>query len=232
MTAREIMTTPVISVGLDTPVATIARLLIKHRISAVFVTDSKGGLRGVVSEGDLMRRSELGTNRPRPWWLALFRTGGGLADEYAKAYGRTAKDVMTDKLVTIKEDATLPEIAGLLERHGIKRVPVVQRGKPVGIVSRANLIRALAATKPTALGVRKSDREIRVRLIAELQDQPWAAMWSPRHIVVTQGIVQLWGEIASEQERKATRALAERIPGVHKVEDHLKISQELVWLTQ
>lgn len=229
MNAGDIMTTNVITVTPDTTVRAIAKLLVKHRISAVFVAEGER-LVGVVSEGDLVRRTEFGAARPRAWWLTLFSDASRLAEDYAKVHGRLARDVMTAPVIAISETTTATDIARLLEQHGIKRVPVVRADRIVGVVSRANLIRVLASLPPT-VKTEARDRQIRESLIAQLQKQPWSAMY-PQHIVVTDGVVHLWGEVASEEERKATRVVAEQIPGVRAIEDHLIVAPAFAWLTQ
>lgn len=224
MKVRDIMTTNPVCVTPDTPVAEIAELLLAKRISAVFVIDDTGVPLGVVSEGDLMRRSETGTEpaSPRSWWLRLVADPAALATEYAKVRGRRAQDVMTSPVISVVEDMSLDEVATLLETRCIKRVPVVRNEWIVGVVSRANLLRAWASAKPGDQANDTLDPSIREKLIAELQSQPWASK-DPKNIVVNAGIVHLWGVVASEQERTATRVAAEAIPGVRGVEDHLVV---------
>ena len=134
MEAKDVMTTPVISVGADTSIEETAGLMLERRISAVPVVDASGRLQGIVSEGDLMRHSKAGTGHNRSWWLSLFADRGQLAEDYTKTHGLTAGDVMTRTVVTATESTPLDKIATLLERHHIKRVPIVRRGKVVGIV--------------------------------------------------------------------------------------------------
>jgi CBS domain-containing protein len=148
--AKDVMTAKVVSVTPDTPVEQIARLLLEQRISGVPVTDASGRILGIVTEGDLMRRPDLQTERRRPWWLRIVADERTRAEEYTKTHGSRAADVMTRNVVTVTEETTVGEIARLLERHHIKRVPVVREGKLVGIVSRANLIQGLAARRDRA----------------------------------------------------------------------------------
>src|SRR5690606_8514615 len=140
MQASDVMSTPVISVTEDTSVAEVARLLLRHGISAMPVLGANGRLLGIVSEGDLVRRVESGTEREASWWLRLFGDSEERVRDYAKTHGRRVTDVMTREVTTVNEDASLPEIAALLERRRIKRVPVMRGGEVVGIVSRANLL--------------------------------------------------------------------------------------------
>jgi CBS domain-containing protein len=215
MTARPITVPP------DTSVVEVARLLLDHAISAVPVV-ADGRVVGIVSEGDLMRRSETATDRRRAWWLTFFTGPTTLAEEYARTHGQRAADVMTSPVVTVNERTPLREIAELLETRRIKRVPVVRDGALVGIVSRADLLRALASTpsaKEPALAT--TDDGIREALLRDLETMAWA---TPANInpIVTRGVVHLWGRIGSDAERRALHVAAERVPGVRAVEDHLR----------
>jgi CBS domain-containing protein len=227
MQAADIMTTNVVSVGPETSVQEIASLLSERGISGVPVVDGKRQLVGMISEGDLMRRVETGTQLRRSWWLEMLSTNTELASEYVKTRGRRARHVMTPDVVSITEATSLAEIADLLERHRIKRVPVVRDGILVGIVSRANLVRALASSggQTTGAGTDRDD-VIRDRLLAELKRQKWAEA-SPGNVIVTDGVVHLWGTILSEEERQALRVAAENIAGVRGVQDHTTLMPSL-----
>jgi CBS domain-containing protein len=220
MLAKDIMTTRCITVSPNTPVAEIARLLLDHHISAVPVLDGER-LVGIVSEGDMIRRAELGTDtRRHAWWLEVLLDKNVLAGEFIKTHGKRARDVMTSPVITVTEDASVADIATTLERRHIKRVPVVRDGKLVGIVSRANLVQCIAASKgreverPSA-----SDEEIRRRLVESLEQQPWATVMTTS-VFVSNGVVELWGFAQSEKEKAATRVAAEEIAGVREVVDH------------
>jgi CBS domain-containing protein len=221
MKAKDIMTTPVVTITPDTTVREIAALLLERRISAVPVIED-GRLVGLVSEGDLLRRHEIGTDRDRPtgsWWLRLIR-GDRSPAEYVKSHAARARDVMTRDVITVDEDTPIAEIAAVLEARRIKRVPVLRGEQPVGVVSRANLIQALAAKTRSAKQPRvKTDAGIRRRLLVELEQQPW---WqrSASNVIVTDGIVHYWGLIDSDDDRDAARVAAENVPGVRGVEDH------------
>jgi CBS domain-containing protein len=220
LTAADVMTRDVVSVGPDTPVRAIAELLYTRRISGVPVLED-GQLIGVVSEGDLIGHAAAIGEQRRSWWLGALMNDSVSARDYAKTHGRTAPDVMTSAVITIDETATFAEIARILERHRIKRVPVLREGKLVGIVSRGNLLEGLAnpeVERPTTV----DDHTIRERLIAELRRQPWAHL-SPDAIAVENGIVRLSGIVQTEDERRALRIAAENISGVKAVEDHLTI---------
>jgi CBS domain-containing protein len=223
MQARDVMTKEVCTVGPDTQVGEIAKLLLARRISAVPVVDAKGMLCGIVSEGDLLRRAETGTERRRSWWLELLVENRELAHEYVKSHGLTAKDVMTAPVVTVGEDTDLAEIASVLERNRIKRVPVTQKGKLVGIVSRANLLQALAVAGTPKAKAPADDRALREAIIAAFKRQTWTPDLTV-NVTVKDGQVSLYGLVASEDERRAMRVAAEEVAGVGKVADQLTIS--------
>lgn len=221
MKASDIMTSPVITVGPDASVTEIAQLLFDRRISAVPVTQD-GRLAGLVSEADLLHRREIGTDHAAPrgsWWLRLFSADSSPA-EYVKSHARYARDIMTRDVVTVTPDTPVAEIATLLETRGIKRVPVVREGRLAGIISRSNLVQALAAKAPPEAAYPEDDHAIRARLLAELERQPWWRGRVAANVIVTDGIVHLWGTLESEDERQAARVAAENIPGVRGVEDH------------
>lgn len=221
MHARDVMTTRVITVTPDTRVPEIAQLLLKHRISAVPVVDPDGRVVGIVSEGDLMRRAETGGERARSWWLTLMAGAEELAREYVKAHGLQASDVMSRDVVSVRRDTPVGEIAALLERRRIKRVPVVEDGRLAGIVSRADLLRGLAAAQaPPGPAPSPDDRTIRRQLLETLASAPWATTGST-NVIVTGGVVHLWGWVSSADERRAMLVAARSVPGVRAVEEHL-----------
>lgn len=220
MKAGEIMTWPVMSIEPDASVQDAIVRMLKHRISALPVVASDGSLVGIVSEGDLLRRAEIGTQRHRPRWLEFLLGPGRMASEYTQTHGRKVEDVMTPDPETIDETTPVDEIVALMERRRIKRVPVMRDGKMVGIVSRANLMQALASLAPMTAGGAADDAAIREKLLKEMDDQPWA----PKgliNVIVKQGVVSLWGSITDEREREALHVLAENTPGVKEVHDHL-----------
>jgi CBS domain-containing protein len=222
MKARDIMTTDVVTVAPETPVSRIASLLLERRISAVPVT-SEGSVLGIVSEGDLMHRRESGTARARSWWLETFTDSETLARDYAKTHGRRALDVMTRHVISVTEDTDIGEIANLLETHRIKRVPVVREGKLVGIVSRADLLRAIISDRSaSAPAGATDDRGLHDAILKRARAEPWADVVM-LNIVVRGGDVELWGIIASEEQRNAMRVLTESVPGVRSVRDRLTV---------
>ncbi|HZS66876.1 MAG TPA: CBS domain-containing protein [Burkholderiales bacterium] len=219
------MTSPVITAGPDTPIAKIAALLLGKHISAVPIVED-GRLVGIVSEGDLLHRHEIGTDRRArvgSWWLRLFSEDRS-ASQYVKSHARRARDVMTRDVVSVAPETPIAEIADLLESRGIKRVPVVRDGTLVGIVSRANLVQALAVAHREKRKHPGTDDAIRERLLMELGRQSW---WRPMssNVLVSNGVVHYWGTIDSEDERHAARVAAENIAGVHGVEDHRRLFQ-------
>ena len=166
MDAKDVMTPNVITVNEQTDVATIAKLMIERHISAVPVVDKNGKILGIVSEGDLIRRPEEGTEAPKSWWLALLEAPEDAARAYAKSHGQSASDVMTQNVISVGEDTPVVEVATLLEKNRIKRVPVLRDGRPVGIVSRANLIQALASRPAAAPVVSADDKTLRQIILA------------------------------------------------------------------
>ena len=220
MKATDIMTSEVVAVSPDAPIVDVATIMIDHRISAVPVVD-QGELVGIVTENDLIRRVELGTERARPRWLHFFTSEETLLAEYVKAHGQTARDVMTPNVITVRPDAPVAEIADLMESRHIKRVPVVDGKRMVGIVSRANLVQALATyTRTSRQPGEVEDSKIRDSLCAELAKIGWSPSPIMNNVTVSEGIVHLWGFVASEGERKAGLVAARGIPGVKAVQDH------------
>jgi CBS domain-containing protein len=226
MYAKDVMTTEVITVTPETTVQELARILSEKTISGAPVVDAGGNIVGVVTEGDLVRRAETGTERRakrrRSWWLDSLAADEEAAREYVKAHGRTVNDIMSRHVFSVGEDTDLAEIADMLMTHRIKRVPVVRDGKVVGIVSRANLVRALATTSAAPVIVADGDdRTIREKLLAELGRQQWADIW-PEDIMVRDKVVHIWvSDDQPQAERQALRVAAENIPGVQRVEEHV-----------
>jgi CBS domain-containing protein len=220
MEAQDVMSRPVFSTTPTDSLTSAIRVMLQNHISGLPVIDADGRIQGMLTEGDLLRRVETGTQRQRPRWIAFLRGPGRLADEYVQTHARKVSEVMTPDPVTVAEDTPLEEVVSLMEKHRIKRVPVMRGDKVVGIISRANLLYALANIARDAKPVSLDDRAIRERLLEELGRQSWAPTGS-LDIMVRDGIVQLWGTITDERERQATIVAAENIPGVKRVEDHL-----------
>ncbi len=219
MKAIDVMVRDVVTVTPDTAVSDAVKLLAQHDISALPVVEDDM-LVGIISEADLLHRTELGTETHRPWWLEAVTPASTLAEEFAKSHGKKVSELMTEKVITASEDDSLADIAMLLERHRIKRVPIVKDDKLVGIVSRSNLIQALASNSASPDDEMDEDRTIREELLARLNDQKWTDFGN-RNIIVNDGTVHLWGLVGSDEERKALVALAEGVPGVEKVSDEM-----------
>lgn len=229
MKAKDIMTTVVASVEPDTDVSEIARTLISRRISGVPVIDSSGHALGMVSEGDLMRRQESDTERRSSWWLRLLADTEVLAGDYVKSHGRKAKEVMTRDVISVAEDASVSEVAELLEEKHIKRVPVIRDGKIVGIVSRADILRALASTpSEQARPSDASDATIRANITSLLGKQPWLSDTN-LNVIVTDGVVHLWGIISGAAQRDAIQVAIQDVPAVKGIQDHLGMVRPGNW---
>jgi len=220
MKAVDVMTREVVSVAPDASVMEAVRLMLQHKISGLPVIDASGSLEGVVTEGDFLRRVETGTERKRSRLVEFLLGPGRLATDYVQSAGRKVGEVMTPDVHTVNEDDPLEKVVHMMERYRIKRVPVVRGGKVVGIVTRANLMRALARLALAAHPVAADDAAIRERLLAELRKHAWAPV-GLIDVVVKDGVVKLSGALTDERERAAIRVAAENIPGVKKVEDHL-----------
>ena len=220
MNASDVMTREILSVRPDTTVAEAIRTMLDNRISGLPVIDEAGRLAGVLTEGDLLRRGETGTERQRSRWLEILMGPGRLAGEYVRTHGRKIGEVMTRDVVSVTLDTPLKEVVELMERHRIKRVPVLDGEVLVGILSRADLLRALLGALQEEESPATNDGEIRERILGELAK----AAWMPRDgiaITVENGVVDLNGVILDEKEREALRVAAENVPGVRAVEDHL-----------
>lgn len=220
MKAMDVMTHDVVSIGPDAPIIEAMRLMLQKKISGLPVIDASGHLQGIVTEGDFLRRTETGTERKRPRWLEFLLGPGRLATEYVHTSGRKVGDVMSLDVRTATEDAPLEHIVNLMERYRVKRIPIVRGDKVVGIVTRANLMRALARLALAEAPAAADDATIRERLLAELKRQRWAPV-GLIDVVVNDGVVKLSGALTDEREREALRVAAANIPGVKKVEDHL-----------
>jgi CBS domain-containing protein len=214
------MTRRVISVAPEASILESARLMLQHRVSGLPVIDAAGSLVGVVTEGDFLRRVEVGTELKRPRWLEFIVAPGRLASEYVHSHGRKVVDVMTDEPVTVDEDTPIEEVVRLMEERRIKRLPVVRGTKVVGIVSRADLLHALASVAPGAPLAAMDDHAIRDRVLAELAKQAWAK-GNFIDVTVRNGAVELRGVVTSDHQREAATVVAENIAGVKKVANHL-----------
>jgi CBS domain-containing protein len=219
MQVKDVMTRHVISVEAGEPILKAARLMLQNRISGLPVIDATGKLVGIVTEGDFLRRGEIGTQRHRPKWLEFLVGPGRIAAEYVRASGRRVDEVMTPDPLSITEDDTLEAVVEQMERYRVKRLPVIRGGHMVGIVSRANLMHALVSlARDDTQAAAGDDSAIRDRILASLGEQPWAPLVN---VVVKNGIAEFWGAIMDDRERQALIVAAENISGVKEVHDHL-----------
>jgi CBS domain-containing protein len=218
MKTSDVMTQRVISIEIDAPIMRAVRLMMQNRISGLPVVGPNGELVGIVTEGDFIRRGEIGTQRRRSRWLEFLIGLGRLADEYVHARGRKVAEVMTRDPVTATEDTPLDEVVRLMEHHRIRRLPVVREGKLIGIVTRANIMHALVSLAAETKAPAGDDAAIREQILAEYEKQSWTPM---TNVVVRNGVVDLRGAITDERERAALIVAAENVPGVKAVHDHL-----------
>jgi CBS domain-containing protein len=219
MRAHQIMTRPVYSVLPEATIAEAANIMLQRHISGLPVVDAVGKLVGIVSEGDLIRRSEIGTQRKRSRWLKFLLGAGAAATDFVHEHGRRISEVMTRDPLTITEETTLEEIVTSMETNGVKRLPVMRGDKLVGIVSRANLLQAVASLSREIPDPTADDDHIRKRIINSLQKNDWCPFGLS--VVVRDGIVHLGGVITEERSRQAAIVGAENVSGVKKVHDHL-----------
>ncbi|ENN84667.1 hypothetical protein RHSP_68990 [Rhizobium freirei PRF 81] len=219
MLVHAIMTSPAITVRPETSIADAAKTMLDNHVSGLPVVDAAGKLVGIVSEGDFIRRNELHTERKRSWLLELLTSSGTLAAEYVSTHGRTVEDVMTSDVVTVTTTTGLQDVVELMEKHHVKRLPVVSYGKLVGIISRSDLLKALVKALP-APATESRDHEIESAIINELATQGWSRAGSIR-VKVVDGVAELSGGIMDERERQAAKVAAENVPGVRAVFDNL-----------
>jgi CBS domain-containing protein len=220
MNAADVMTKTVVTLKPEMSIVDAAQTMLHSRVSGLPVVDADGKLVGIVTEGDLLRRSETGTERQRPHWLQFLLGPGRMAEEYTHAHARKVSEVMTERVFQVAPGTPLEQVVAAMEQHHVKRLPVVAGGRMVGIVSRSDLLRALVDSTAKQGEAAGSDSKIRDRILAELDRQGWA----PRAVIaveVKDGHVELQGVITDERERAALRVVAENIPGVESVIDHL-----------
>jgi CBS domain-containing protein len=220
MIVADVMTRNCITIAPDATVEEAVNLMLNRHISGLFVVDKAGELAGVITEGDLLRRDELGTQRNRPWWLRLLASPARQAADFTQANGRHVRDVMTEDVLSIAQDAPLEDVVEAMETNRIKRLPVTANGKVVGVVSRADLLRALIGRVRTAEPLATDDRAIRTAILNALEAQSWAPM-TTLNVTVADSVVDVWGTITNDEERHAIRVVVENTPGVKTVHDHL-----------
>jgi CBS domain-containing protein len=221
MRAKEIMTTGVICIDIKSSIFDAAELLLNEHVSALPVVDDKGSVVGIVSEADLMRRPEIGTAPRKSWLSHLLDNDTTAARDFVEAHSRQVSEVMTSKVVTAGEETKLGDLVELMERHRVKRIPIMRDGKLVGLVSRADLLEALLSREPDGPAVRPSDKELRLAVVEALDRHGWKSRW-PTNVFANEGVVHLWGFVEGEEVRKAYRVAAENVPGVVRVKSHLR----------
>jgi CBS domain-containing protein len=220
MIVADVMTRNVISVAPEATVEDAVKLMLARSIAGLMVVDKQGELAGVVTEGDLLRRDELGTERHRPWWLCLLVSPARQAADFTRANGRHVRDVMTIDVISVPHDATLEAVVAIMEKNRIKRLPVTRDGRVIGVVSRSDLLRALIGRVRHAAPGAMDDASIRTAILDALEAKPWAPM-TTLNVTASHGVVDLWGTITNEDERHAIRITAENTPGVTRVHDHM-----------
>jgi CBS domain-containing protein len=219
MRAHQIMTRHVITVGPETTILEAANTMLQNHISGLPVVDANGALVGIVSEGDFIRRAEIGTQRKRGRWLNLLLGPGAAASDFVRAQGRKVGEIMTPEPLTVTEETSLEDIVRLMEKNNVKRLPVMRGNRIVGLVSRSNLLQAVAALARDVPDPTADDDHIRERIIATIAKNDW--MPFGLNVVVRNGIVHLDGVITEERSRQAAIVAAETVAGVKEVHDHL-----------
>ncbi len=219
MIAADIMTRTIISVTPEATVAEAVQLMLDKGISGLFVIDTNNVLQGVITEADLLHRSELGTERQSSWWLRLFAPGRD-AHDFTESHTRRVSDLMISDVISVDETTELPDVVRVMERNGVKRVGVTKNGELVGVITRSNLLRGLASVARTSAGASTDDRSIKASIETALAKQSWAPI-ARIDLTVVDGVVEIWGTITSEDERRAVCVIAENTPGVKKVTDHM-----------
>jgi CBS domain-containing protein len=220
MIVADVMTRAVISIAPEATVEEAVKLMLSRGISGVFVVNKAGDLAGVITEGDLLRRDELGTERGRPWWLKMLASPARQAADFTRAHGRHVRDVMTEDVISVPDTASLETVVATMGKARIKRVPVTRDGRVIGVVSRSDLLRALVGRVRGAEPAAKDDSAIRIAILDTLEQQSWAPM-TTLNVTVSKGIADIWGTITNEEERHAIRVVVENTPGVHTVHDHM-----------
>lgn len=219
MQAKDVMTTRAATIGAGARIQEAARRMFERGVSALPVVDVKGRVVGIISEGDLVRRAEIGTDQARSWWLRLFALQGETAAaDFAKTHGNRVGDVMTTQVISVAEATPLEKVAQLLEKHRIKRVPVMRAGRLVGIVSRADLVRRISIARPARAATPRSDRGLRSAMLKSIAASGLDASYL--NVQVAGGVLHLWGGVKSDAEKRALRVAAEGVAGLKRIDDH------------
>jgi CBS-domain-containing membrane protein len=227
MKAEDIMTRDVVTVGPNASVHEAAALMAKHRISGIPVTTAGNRLLGIVSEGDLVERAEVGAEPSGKWWLEGLSNPQAMADRYVKAHGGTVAEVMTRQVATVRSDADLGEVANVLRTHRVKRVPVVQDGKLLGIVTRSDIVEAVSGAMGPVAATIRTDSDLQRAILERMRGEPWLDT-SYVNLSVAKGKVSVGGLIGSAEERRALCTLVEEVAGAGNVVDQLEVGLPLV----
>jgi CBS domain-containing protein len=230
MKAKDVMTRNVITIAPHAPILAALQLMQQHNISGLPVVDEKRNLVGIVTEGDFLRRAETGTERQRSRLFEFLLGPGALAGDYVHTHGRRVDEIMRTGVCAVTEDVPLDVIVALMEKHRVKRIPVVRGGELVGIVGRANLLHALAGIIGEIKPGPTSDETIRDGVLAELDRKSWAS----RHLIditVRNGIVDLWGSVFDARQRQAAKVAAENVAGVKSVNTHIVLIEPMSGMT-
>jgi CBS domain-containing protein len=223
MRAKQVMTRTVHTVAADASVYEAARVLLNAGISAAPVVDAGGKMLGIVSEADLMNRPEIGTAPGKSWLQRLLADDAAKAQDFIQSHSQRVADVMTKDVVTAEERTPLGDIAALMQRHDVKRIPILRDGKLIGIVSRTNLLQGLLAREPERDEGSPGDDKLRADVLAELAKHGWASHFQSTNVVAENGVVHLWGNASSDTVKDAYRIAVENVPGVKRVENHMSV---------
>ena len=221
MRAKDIMTEGVVCLRVNESIFDAAELMLGAGVSALPVVNDKDEVVGIVSEADLLRRAEIDTALRKSWLSRLLDSAASSAHDFVAAYARGVSDVMTREVVTADEQATPADLVELIEKHGIKRIPILRSGKLVGVVSRADLLEALLSREPEGPVIQPADKELRQAVIEALGNRVWTSKW-PTNVFANDGVVHLWGFVEDDEVSKAYRVAAENVPGVRRVKNHLR----------
>ena len=219
MRAHQTMTRQVITVATGALIVEAANTMLRNHISGLPVVDETGKLAGIISQGDFIRRAEIGTQRKRGRWLKLLLGPGKVASDFVHERGRKVGEIMTLDPCTVTEDATLEDVVRLMEQNNVKRLPVMRGDQLVGIVTRSNLLQAVAELAREVPDPTADDDHIRNHIITSIEKADWGPFGLG--VIVRNGNVHLSGVVTNEKFREATIVAAENVSGVKKVHDHL-----------
>jgi len=226
MQAKDIMTEKVVCVRPMDSLFDAAELMLDASVSALLVVNDKREILGIISEADLIRRAEIDTTSKKSWLLRILESDASAAREFVSTHTRRVTDIMTKEVVTATEETPLADLVERMQRYRVKRIPIVRDGVLVGVVSRADLVRAVLSHEPQCPDPRPDDRALRRAVLATLDAQAWSTR-SPLTVVLNEGVVHLWGFVESPEVRDACRVAAESVPGVRQVKNHIRLTPAL-----